>query len=390
MRVAHIITRMSIGGAQENTFYNCRDLVRDFGDEVLLITGPAEGPEGALLEQVRGEFTVQIVPELIRSISPWHDWRAYASLKRILREFRPDVVHTHSAKGGMLGRTAAWAVGVPAIVHTVHGAPFGDYEPWLRRRFYQACERFAAKRCHALISVAEAMTDLMVAARVAPREKFTTAFSGMEIEPFLNADCHREAMRRRLGFASSDVVVGKIARLFPLKGHDDFLAAASVAARSTPNLKFLLVGDGILRERLEAKAAAAGLTERVTFAGLVPPAEVPAYLGAMDLLVHTSLREGLARALPQALLAGKPVIAYDVDGAREVVLPDLTGILLPAGDIAGLTAAMRRLAEDADLRAGLGAEGRRRFEDQFRHERMTAEIRRLYLRLLGDSRTSRS
>src|SRR4029079_635899 len=131
-------------------------------------------------------------------------------------------------------------------------------------------------------------------------------YSGMEVEQFLAANERRDEMRRRLGFAESDVVVGKIARLFPLKGHDDLIVAATSAVQASPNLRFLLVGDGILRERLEAKVAAAGLAERFKLVGLGPPAEVPAYLGGMDLLVHTSLREGLARALPQALLAGKP------------------------------------------------------------------------------------
>src|SRR5688500_18025596 len=153
MRIAHIITRMIVGGAQENTLFNCEDLIRDYGDDVLLITGPAMGPEGNLLGQGRGvEVPTRIVPELCRAISPRRDARSDRALKPMLRACKPDVVHTHSAKAGILGRVAAWSLRVPAIVHTVHGAPFGPYDSWPRRKFYQAWEPYAARRCHHLIS----------------------------------------------------------------------------------------------------------------------------------------------------------------------------------------------------------------------------------------------
>src|SRR5262245_57292613 len=215
MRVAHIITRMMIGGAQENTLYNCQDLIQHFGDEVLLITGPETGPEGNLLARyAEPRVPVQYMPELRRSIHPARDLRAYRAIQRALREFKPDVVHTHSAKGGILGRLAAWSLGVPAIVHTVHGAPFHAYQSAAARTLFRSCEWYAARRCHALISVADAMTDLMVNAGIAPRDKFTTIYSGMDVEPFLHANQHRERMRRELGYQPQHVVIGKIARLF--------------------------------------------------------------------------------------------------------------------------------------------------------------------------------
>lgn len=382
MRIAHVITRMIVGGAQENTLLNCQDLIRDYGDEVLLVTGPALGPEGDLLEQGRGGgVPVALVDALRRAIDPRRDWRAYHEIKRGLRDFKPDVVHTHSAKAGILGRLAAWSLRVPVIVHTIHGAPFGPYDRWPVRKFYQACERYAATRCHHLISVADAMTDLMVAARIAPREKFTTIYSGMDVEPFLHANDAREETRRELGFGPHDVVVGKIARLFHLKGHDDVIAAARQVVQQIPVVRFLMVGDGILRSQLERKIAEAGLTGHFHFTGLVPPARIPALIGAMDILVHASLREGLARALPQALIAGKPIVSYDVDGAREVCLSGQTGYLVAPRDVSGLSRALTSLAADENERQRLGLEGRRRFTDQFRHETMTRRIRELYLQL---------
>ena len=387
MRIAHIITRMVIGGAQENTLYNCQDLIERHGDEVLLITGPALGPEGDLLQQGRaGVVKPVIVPMLRRAIHPWRDVQSYLQIKNLLRDFRPKVVHTHSAKAGVLGRLAAWSLRVPAIVHTVHGAPFHPYQSWLARQTFSGCEWYAARRCHALISVADAMTDLMVAARIAPRDKFTTIYSGMEVEPFLQADEHRERVRRELGYHPEHVVIGKIARLFHLKGHADVIAAAAEVVRAQPNVRFLFIGDGILREPLEEQIAAAGLSEHFQFTGLVPPAKIPEYLGAMDALVHTSLREGLARALPQALIAGKPIVSYDIDGAREVCISNETGFLIPPRDLAKLAAALRELVVDEALRNRFGQAGRKRFTEKFRHETMTARIRELYQRVLSQNR----
>lgn len=383
MRVMHIITRMIIGGAQENTLYNCLDLVHDFGDEVLLVTGPEQGPEGGLLEEGRaGGLTIETCDPLRRNIKPITDWRAYRSLLKLIDRYRPDVVHTHSAKGGMLGRMAAWKQRVPVVVHTVHGAPFHPYQSALARRFFIGCERYVAGRCHHMISVADAMTELMVSAGVAPRAKFTTIYSGMKVEPFQKACQFRSQARRELGIADDEIVFGKIARLFALKGHEYLIDAAVDLVAKCPKARILLVGDGVLRAELEKRIAERGLQRTFIFAGLVQPERIPYFLGAMDALVHTSLREGLARTLPQALIAGLPVISYDVDGAREVVLPGQTGYLLKPQAIRELTDAMLALAGDSGLRSRLGQGGAARFTDQFRHETMTRRIRELYERLL--------
>lgn len=386
MRIAHVITRLILGGAQENTLLTCEGLLR-YGDDVLLITGPPLGPEGSLLERARAHHVpLAMIPSLRRAIHPWRDSVSYRELKRTVRAFKPDIVHTHSAKAGVLGRAAAWRLGVPAIVHGVHGAPFYPYQNPIVRRFYKACERWAGRRCHAFVSVADAMTDLMVEAGVAARERFTTIYSGMETEPFLRAGEHRGRVRRELGYSDEQIVVGKIARLFHLKGHEDVIAAAERLAASHPTVRFLFVGDGILKEELQDKIAAAGLADRFHFTGLVPPERIPELIGAMDVVVHTSLREGLARVLPQALIAGKPVVSYDIDGAREVVVSGQTGYLLPPRDADGLVRALDELIDDPALRDRLGNEGRRRFAEVFRHEHMTERTRELYEKLLARQR----
>ncbi len=379
MRVAHVITRMIIGGAQENTLLCCQDLLRDYGDDVLLVTGPSPGPEGELLGQGRaGEVPLALLPCLRRAIDPWRDVASYRAIKRVLREFRPDVVHTHSAKAGVLGRRAAYALRVPVIVHTVHGAPFHPYQSWMARTLFRYCEAYAARYCHVLVSVADAMTDLLVEAGVAPREKFVTVSSGMDVEPFLKAEAHRDRVRRELGFSDQHLVVGKVARLFHLKGHEFLIQAATDVVAQCPQVRFLLVGDGLLRNALTAKIAAAGLQDYFHFTGLVPPERIAPLMSAMDLLVHVSLREGLARTLPQALIAGKPVVSFDVDGAREVVIPDQTGFLVPPREIDPLIAAITTLARDPKLRQRLGRTGRSRFTDQFRHQTMTRRLREIY------------
>ncbi len=383
MRIAHVITRMILGGAQENTLLTCVDLIRDWGDEVLLITGPPSGPEGSLLDQaVESGVPLHVIPELCRAIQPWYDWISYRKILHALADFHPQVVHTHSAKGGVLGRAAAWNLGVQAIVHTVHGAPFHPYQSWPARSAIRWCEFWAAQRCHALVSVADAMTDLLVDAGVAPRAMFTTVYSGMEVEPFLHADEHRDAVRAALGYGPDDIVIAKVARLFRLKGHDDLITAAERVLAACPQARFLLVGDGLLRESLQARIAAAGMTPQFHFTGLVPPQRVPEFLAAADIVVHTSLREGLARVLPQALIAGKPVVSYDIDGAREVVLPGQTGCLIPPRQVGDLADALILLAQNSQLRQAYGEEGRRRCAPQFSHSRMTAQLRTLYTRLL--------
>jgi glycosyltransferase involved in cell wall biosynthesis len=369
---------MIIGGAQENALYNCEDLIRLFGDEVLLITGPALGPEGDLLQQGRGgRVPIRLIPSLRRAIDPRRDTGSYFALKRAIREFQPDVVHTHSAKAGFLGRLAASALRVPAIIHTVHGAPFHPYQNVAARSLFRLCEWYAARHCHAMISVADAMTDLMASTGVAPREKFTTIYSGMDVEPFLHADNEREQLRSQIGYQPQHVVIGKIARLFHLKGHADLVRAAEEVIKDNTNVRFLFIGDGILRDALQRQIDAAGLTQYFHFAGLVPPDEISRFIGAMDVLVHASLREGLARALPQALIAGKPVISYDVDGAREVAISGETGYLVPPRWRA-LVQPLIKLAGDLILRSRLGQAGRERFTEQFRHEYMTRRIRELY------------
>jgi glycosyltransferase involved in cell wall biosynthesis len=378
----HIITRMILGGAQENTLLTCQGLLEK-GHQVLLLTGPTTGPEGELLAEARARgVEVEEISCLLRPVSLLRDWRAYCRLRERLRELAPQIVHTHSSKAGVLGRAAARAAGVRTVVHTIHGLPFHRYNNRLLNSIYISAEKFAAARCDRIISVADAMTRQAVAAGVAPPEKFVTIRSGMEIEPFVNAPRIRAELRERLGYGADDFVVVKLARLFELKGHDALLKAASQVVKQDNRLRLLFIGDGLLRGQLEATAEQLGLRERVHFAGLVPAREVPGYLAAGDLLVHASLREGLPRAVPQALLTGTPVVALDLDGAPEIVHDGQTGLLTPAGDTSALAAAILKMMTDPELAARTASAGRDLAARLFSAEKMVEAIVELYTELL--------
>jgi len=386
IKVVHIITRMILGGAQENTLLTCRGLHEMPDYDVTLVTGPAIGPEGELLtEAERLGLRVIVVPAMRRAIHPLRDWATVRALRRIVREIRPDIVHTHSSKAGILGRYAARAERVPVVVHTIHGLPFHPYERGWRNALYRWLERKAARWSHKIVCVAEAMTDQAVAAGVADRAKFVTVYSGMETEAFLDCDWQRRAMRYRLGIRDDEFVIGKIARLFELKGYEYVIEAARRIRDAHPNVRFLFVGDGVLRKPLEDQAKRLGVRDWILFAGLVPASQVPTYISAMDALVHASLREGLARVLPQALLAGKPVVSFDVDGAREAVTHGETGYLVPPKSIDGLVASLCELIENPARAAAMAAKGRELCRERFRWQTMVSQLDALYRQLLAGS-----
>ena len=380
MRITHVITRLIVGGAQENTIDSVLGLRQKPGLEVDLVAGPTTGQEGSLEERIRREGCLTVVPPLIRAVRPWTDWRAYRQLTQLFRSRRPDLVHTHSGKAGILGRFAARAAGVPIVVHGIHGPSFGPFQGPVANAVFTAAERRAGRVTDHFVTVADAMSQQYLAAGIGRPEQYTRIFSGFNLDPFLGAHPDPE-WAARLGIRSGDFVVGTIARLFELKGHDDLFAAAPGLIRRVPRIRFLLVGDGPWRARFEAMAAVPELRGHFIFTGLVPPSVIPSCVALMDCLVHLSRREGLPRALPQALAGGKPVVAFDVDGAGEVCRDDQTGFLVPLGDRASLVDRIARLAADPDLRQRLGSTGRAWVAGRFSVERLVNDQHDLYRRL---------
>ncbi|MFO0178094.1 MAG: glycosyltransferase, partial [Planctomyces sp.] len=212
MRTAHVITRLIIGGAQENTLFNVDDQHHLFGDDVCLITGPGAGPEGSLEQQARNRgLNLIVLPELIRSLNPLQDLRALKAIRQTLRHFRPQIVHTHSSKAGILGRLAAHQLKLPAV-HTIHGASFHYGQPAPLHFAYRQAEKLAARWCRHFISVCDAMTRQYVLAGIAPVDKFTTIYSGMDVERFLNPAVPPADIRTQLNLSEKDIVFGKVGR----------------------------------------------------------------------------------------------------------------------------------------------------------------------------------
>jgi glycosyltransferase involved in cell wall biosynthesis len=329
-----------------------------------------------------------ILPALVRPVHPWKDVMALVQLGRLLRARRPDVVHTHSGKAGVLGRLAARRAGVPVIVHHIHGPSFGPFQGPAANWLFTAAERRAARATTHFVCSANAMTRLYLAKGIGRPEMYTRVFSGFLVEPFLAAN-NDAALRSRLGLAADAFVIGKIARLAPLKGHADLFRALQALLPQWPSARLLVIGDGPLRAQLENRGHALGLSDKIVFTGLLPPGEVSRHVGIMDCLAHLSSREALSRALPQALAAGKPVVAYDFDGADEVCLEGQTGFLVRTGEVQTVAARLLELAKDPTLRERLGRQGRDFVKDQFRVERMVEDLYRLYVRLL-QARTTNS
>jgi glycosyltransferase involved in cell wall biosynthesis len=380
MRICHVITRLIVGGAQENTVSTCIGL-RKLGHEVDLVTGPQTGPEGSLHDQAKAAgVPIRVVNELRRAPNPWLDVRAGGVLRRLFLEKRYEVVHTHSGKAGLIGRVAAKAAQVPVIVHTIHGPSFYRYQNPIGNWAFRWAEEVAGACTTQFVSVADAMTEQYLAAGIGTADRYVTIHSGMDVDAFLRAR-RDDAFRESLGISEGDRVVGTIARLSRLKGHEFLFEAAPRIVAVVPNVKFLLVGDGAYRERFEWLVASLGLRSHFVFAGLVPPPEIPRYVSSMDVLVHLSLREGLPRALPQALACGKPVVAFDVDGAREVCLHGETGLLVRVGEVNALADGVIRLLQDATLADRMGARGRELVKEQFTEERMVQQLDELYRRL---------
>ena len=387
MKIVHIITRLILGGAQENTLITCKELA-ERGYDVTLITGPAIGPEGELLEQTKNQkYKTIVVDEMIREIHPLKDLISYYKIKKHLEELQPDIVHTHSAKAGILGRLAADKLKTQnpklKIVHTIHGLAFHPYQKELINKVYVAIEKMAANRTDFFISVADAMTQQALAAGIGRSEQYVTAYSAIEEDNFLTPLPQEQLkeFRRKYFIPEDAVVLITVARLFKLKGHEYIIESAKELSQRFPQAVWLFVGNGNLAEHFKILVRHLGLAQKIKFTGLLPPSQIPLAIQASDILVHCSLREGLARTLPQAMLCGKPVVSFDIDGAKEVVNEN-TGRLIEPKNIEQLIKACAELIENKQLREKLGAAGQESVKEKFSPKVMVDKIEHIYQKLI--------
>ncbi|MFH1777683.1 MAG: glycosyltransferase family 4 protein [Candidatus Omnitrophota bacterium] len=383
VKILHIITRLIIGGAQENTLYTVEGLNGLANYDVWLLTGPAEGPEGSLFIRQGKKIKIAVIPELKRTVNPFWDLIAFIRVYDYIKKNGFTIVHTHSSKAGIIGRWAAYFSGVPIIVHTIHGLPFHPYQNNLINFLYKTLEQATAKITKKMITVSNVLIDDALIAGICPKEKFITIYSGIELERFSRGAVDKKVLRSKLGIPHDAVVIGKIARLFHLKGHEFVLDAAEQIIKKYPDVYFLFVGEGILKPRLIAKTRKLNIKKNIIFAGLVSPDHIPNYIHIMDIVVHASLHEGLPRSVVEAFAARKPVICFDIAGARELLFGESASFLVRPGDVYGLIEKIVTLINNRLLAEDLGKRGYETVVKKFSKEKMVQDLDKLYQELLG-------
>jgi glycosyltransferase involved in cell wall biosynthesis len=383
VRVCHVITRLDLGGAQENTLYTVGHLGPPY--RAALVAGPG----GILDDEARRIPGVEVVyePALVRPIRPHLDLQAVARLTRLFRDRRPHLVHTHSSKAGIVGRLAARRARVPVIVHTIHGFGFHVRQPAPLRAFLAAVERAVAPCTTHFIAVSRANLAEGIARGIVPPGRATLIRSGVPLAAFEAAARdpalkNGHGLRGELGLPPRAPLVGMIACLKPQKSPLDFVEAAARIGPRAPETRFVLVGDGELRGRVEARARALGLGDRLRLLGW--RRDVPRIMAALDVMVLTSLWEGLPRVLPEAIAAGVPIVATAADGTTDILRDGDTGIVCRPRDVEALAAGVLRLLREPGTGRDL-ARRARAVLPEFDIDRMVRDQEALYARLLREA-----
>jgi glycosyltransferase involved in cell wall biosynthesis len=406
-RILRIINRFNLGGPTHNAAYLTRYLPSDY--ETLLVGGSQEATEEGSHHILRGlGVEAMILPELQREVAPWRDRGAYRRIKQLIREFKPDIVHTHAAKAGAVGRMAAADLGVKAIVHTFHGHVFHSYFGPVRTALYKNIERFLARRSSRIIAISEKQKhELVDEHRICTGDKVSVIPLGFDLSRFRkDRERKRTFFRSVYGVADDEIAIAIVGRLVPIKNHDLFLEAmAAVARRTRRRVRAFIVGDGEERERLGSRVQALGLSHAVGpyFNGhgfghgagsgaVVPPAtitftswikEVDIVYAGVDLVVLTSLNEGTPVSLIEAQASDRPVVSTRVGGVENVVLPDRSALLSPSGDLDAMIDAILRVVEDDALRDRMGRQGWDHVRQRYHYTRLVDDTARLYDGLLN-------
>ena len=379
LKVLHLITFLPrLSGAADNTRYTVNLLDPD-RYEVHLACGPAELDASGVAPHIR----VIVIESLVRPVAPASDLRAAWTVCRLLRRERYDIVHTHNAKAGVVGRVAARLAGVPVTVHTPHTISFAASVSPLLNWAFRFADRACAHLCEKIITVSRLNATTYIDARVGRAEQYVTIYSGVETGKYL-APRDRATCRSELGIVDGELLVAWIGRLNRQKDPVTFVRAARLIADRCPRARFVLVGDDPLGESLEPEVRAViehlQLGATVQLLGYRP--DIDRILAAADLVMHTSLYEGLARSVVEAMLAGVPLVATAVDGIREAVVSgERGGLLAPPRNPTALADAATRLVENPDLAARLAAAGQSWARERFDVRDMVAAIDGLYRKL---------
>lgn len=382
IRILRVITRLNIGGPAIHAILLTRDLNDGVRFTSTLVTGTPGEREGDMADlALRNGVTPITMAALGREISPLDDLAALARMVKLVRQIRPDVVHTHMAKAGTVGRIAAQMCGVPLIVHTYHGHVFHSYFGRRKTQVFLTIERALALRTHRLVTVGDSQRAEIASYGIAPPAKLEPIRLGLELRPFLEAETHRGDLRRELGIGHSTRLIGIVARLAPIKAHEDFFAAAQLVQQAQPDVSFLVIGDGERRAELEALVRRLSLTDHVRFLGW--RRDMPRIYADLDVVALTSRNEGSPVSLIEALAAARPVVSTAVGGVPEVVLDGETGLTVPVSQPRALAEGIVRLLRDPVEAELLAHAGRRHVYPRYDSSRLVEDMRSLYLRELA-------
>jgi glycosyltransferase involved in cell wall biosynthesis len=379
-----VIARLNLGGpAQQAAMLSGRRFDPE-RYETLLVHGSLPAGEESMADLARREGARTLyLPSLAPPVNPANDLRALGSLIRIVRRFDPDIVHTHTAKAGFLGRQAALLAGRgrPHLVHTYHGHVLEGYFGPLKSGLYRRLERWLGKRTDVLIGVSQATVDDLVRLGVAPRERFRVIRLGLDLSAYVaDGEAGRDQVRRELGVDPAELLVVYVGRIAPIKRLDLLVRATALAIEGGAPIRLAIVGDGEQRAQLESMAGELGIGDRCHFLGY--RRDLPRIFAAGDVAAISSANEGTPVSLIEAGATGLPAIATDVGGVSDVVTPQ-TGLLVPDGDARALADALTRLASDQELRRRLGAAAPERVLSRFSIERLIADVKALYETMLA-------
>jgi glycosyltransferase involved in cell wall biosynthesis len=381
LRIVHVIARLNVGGASLHVL-QLAAAQRRRGHEVLVVTGTlAQGEES--MEYLADELDVPLrrVPALQRELSPLRDSAAIRELVRILRSERPDVLHTHTAKAGGVGRVAALFARSgqpPVVVHTYHGHVLRGYFGRAKETFYRRLERVLARRTSRLIAVSPEVRDDLVELGVAPASLFAVIPYGFDLTARVGGDGTR--IREQLGATEDTFVVGWAGRLTAIKRPLDLVRGLAALVERGVDALLCLVGDGPDRDDVERLAKQLGVDDRCRLVGF--QTDLSRWYAAFDAFCLTSANEGTPVAAIEALAAGKPVVATRAGGTETVVDHGESGFLVPVGDVDALAARLAELAADPVLRERLGRRGAELMRERFGLDPMVDDVERLYRSLL--------
>lgn len=382
IQVVHVITRMTRGGAQENTLATVLNLKKR-GYSVALVTGSSWGREGEILSEVLEEgLEVAVLPELIREVHPWRDPMAFMKLSSWLARNRCVILHTHMSKAGFLGRLSARLLAIPVVIHTPHGHVFHSYfHPW-KERLFLALERIAARGSDRLIALTERCRLEHLERGVGTPEKWVTIPSGVDELRFLVPSDDREAKLSHFRIPPGRKIIGFIGRLAPVKGASYLIEALPKIFQRVPESHCFLVGDGEEKRALQARVEELGLTNHVTFTG--HRHDVPEFLSLFDVLVVPSLNEGMGRVIVEAGILQRAVVGTRVGGVPDLIEDGKTGILIEPRNPAEIARSVIRFLEDPEFSKRLGKELQTKVLDGFTERQMVEKIHSLYQEVLQE------